>query len=339
MLAVRLEQYGRTPVVAEVPEPVLQGDNDVIVQVEGAGVCRTDLHAFHGELADVFPTPLPFTLGHEVAGVVAQKGKAVRGFDIGAKVVLHPMMTCGVCRACRRGEDQRCTDNSFVGLGVDGGMANFVRTNGRALVPLQSGTDTQEVAPLADAGITAYHALKRGVTGLGSESVAVIVGCGGLGHLGIQMLRAMSDCTIVAVDPKEEARDLAKSVGADHVAGDDVAEVVAEASKGEGAAAVFDFVGEGEAPALSVSLLGTQGLYSAIGYGGTLSIPTIEVVLKELRVQGNMVGTYQDLSELIALYERGLLESHVVRYPLADAQRAFDDLEAGNVRGRAVLVP
>ena len=339
MLAVRLEQYGRTPVVAEVPEPVLQGDDDVIVQVEGAGVCRTDLHAFHGELADVFPTPLPFTLGHEVAGVVAQKGKAVRGFDIGAKVVLHPMMTCGVCRACRRGEDQRCTDNLFVGLGVDGGMANFVRTNGRALVPLQSGTDTQEVAPLADAGITAYHALKRGVTGLGSESVAVIVGCGGLGHLGIQMLRAMSDCTIVAVDPKGEARDLAKSVGADYVAGDDVAEVVAEASKGEGAAAVFDFVGEGEAPALSVSLLGTQGLYSAIGYGGTLSIPTIEVVLKELRVQGNMVGTYQDLSELIALYERGLLQSHVVRYPLTDAKRAFDDLEAGNVRGRAVLVP
>jgi NAD+-dependent secondary alcohol dehydrogenase Adh1 len=169
--------------------------------------------------------------------------------------------------------------------------------------------------------------------------VAVIVGCGGLGHLGIQMLRAMSDCTIVAVDPKEEARDLAKSVGADYVAGDDVAEVVAEASKGEGAAAVFDFVGEGEAPALSVSLLGTQGLYSAIGYGGTLSIPTIEVVLKELRVQGNMVGTYQDLSELIALYERGLLQSHVVRYPLTDAKRAFDDLEAGNVRGRAVLVP
>jgi NAD+-dependent secondary alcohol dehydrogenase Adh1 len=339
MLAVRLEEYGRTPVVAEVPEPELQGDDDVLVQVEGAGVCRTDLHAVHGELADVFPTPLPFTLGHEVAGVVAKKGKAVRGIDIGAKVVLHPMMTCGVCRACRRGEDQRCTDNDFMGLAGDGGMATVVRTTGRALVPLPEGTDTQEVAPLADAGITAYHALKRGVAGLTSESVAVVVGCGGLGHLGIQILRAMSDCTIVADDPKEEARDLAKSVGADITAGDDVADVVAEASRGQGAAAVFDFVGEGDAPALSVSLLGTQGLYSAIGYGGTCSIPTIELVLKELRVQGNMVGTYQDLSELIALYERGLLQSHVVRYPLAEAQRAFADLEAGTVRGRAVLVP
>lgn len=339
MLAVRLEEYGRTPAVAEVPEPELRGDDDVLVQVEGAGVCRTDLHAVHGELADVFPTPLPFTLGHEVAGVVTKKGTAVRGIDIGAKVVLHPMMTCGVCRACRRGEDQRCTDNEFMGLGVDGGMATLVRTTGRTLVPLQDGTDTREVAPLADAGITAYHALKRGVTGLTSESVAVVVGCGGLGHLGIQILRAMSDCTIVAVDPKEEARDLAKSVGADLTAGDDVADVVAEASRGDGAAAVFDFVGEGDAPALSVSLLGTQGLYSAIGYGGTCSIPTIELVLKELRVQGNMVGTYQDLSELIALYERGLLQSHVVRYPLADAQHAFADLEAGTVRGRAVLVP
>lgn len=144
-----------------------------------------------------------------------------------------------------------------------------------------------------------------------------------------------SDCIIVAVDPKEAARDLAKSVGADHVAGDDVAEV----SRGAGANAVFDFVGEGDAPALSVRLLAAKGLYSAIGYGGTSSIPTMELVLKELRVQGNMVGTYEDLSELIALYERGLLQSHVVSYPLAEAHRAFDDLERGLVRGRAVLVP
>jgi NAD+-dependent secondary alcohol dehydrogenase Adh1 len=339
MLAVRLEQHGRMPVVAEVPEPVLTEDDDVIVAVEGAGVCRTDLHAIHGELADVFPTPMPFTLGHEVAGAVVQKGSAARGVDLGTKVVLHPLMTCGLCRACRRGEDQHCAEGQFVGLAVDGGMAQFVRTNARALVPLASTTDTHEVAPLADAGITAYHALRREVAQLSAESVAVVMGCGGLGHLGIQMLRAMSDCIIVAVDPKEAARDLAKSVGADHVAGDDVAEVVAEASRGDGAAAVFDFVGEGDAPALSVSLLGARGLYSAVGYGGTSSIPTMELVLKELRVQGNMVGTYQDLAELIALYERGLLQSHVVSYPLADAHRAFDDLERGLVRGRAVLTP
>ncbi|MCW2721534.1 NAD(P)-dependent alcohol dehydrogenase [Pseudonocardia sp.] len=339
MLAVRLEQYGQIPVVADVPEPVLQGADDVIVAVEGAGVCRTDLHAVHGELADVFPTPLPFTLGHEVAGVVVQKGADARGVDIGTKVVLHPLMTCGLCRACRRGEDQHCAEGKFVGLAVDGGMAQFVRTNARALVPLASTTDTREVAPLADAGITAYHALRREVAHLSSESVAVILGCGGLGHLAIQMLRAMSDCVIVAVDPKEAARDLAKSVGADHVAGEDAGEVVAEVSRGAGATAVFDFVGEGDAPALGVSLLGAQGLYSAVGYGGTSSIPTMELVLKELRVQGNMVGTYQDLAELIALYERGLLRSHVVPYPLAEAHRAFDDLEKGLVRGRAVLVP
>ncbi|MEV7968681.1 NAD(P)-dependent alcohol dehydrogenase [Sphaerisporangium sp. NPDC088356] len=339
MLAVRLEQYGVTPVVADVPEPDLIDDDDVIVQVEGAGVCRTDLHAVHGELADVFPTPLPFTLGHEVAGVVAKKGRRVRGVELGAKVVLHPMITCGLCPACRRGEDQRCTDNQFVGLAVDGGMAEFVRTSARALVPLASTTDCRNVAPLADAGITAYHAIRREIGRLTSESVAVVLGCGGLGHLAIQMLRAMSDCVIIAVDPKEAARDLAKSVGADHVAGDDAAEVVAEVSRGEGATAVFDFVGEGDAPALSVSLLAPKGLYSAVGYGGTSSIPTMDLVLKELRVQGNMVGTYQDLRELIALYERGLLQSHVVSYPLAEAQRAFDDLERGLVPGRAVLVP
>jgi NAD+-dependent secondary alcohol dehydrogenase Adh1 len=338
MLAVQLEQYGRIPSVTDVPEPVLEGDDDVIVAVEGAGICRTDLHTIHGELAEVFPTPMPFTLGHEVAGVVAKKGKGAL-VDIGTKVVLHPLRTCGVCRACRRGEDQHCAASQFVGLSCDGGMAQFVRTSARALVPLASTTDTRAAAPLADAGITAYHALRREVAHFSAESTVVIMGCGGLGHLAIQMLRAMSDCIIVAVDPKEAARDLAENVGADVVASTDALEVVQEASRGAGATAVFDFVGEGDTPDLSVRLLGPKGLYSAVGYGGTSSIPTMELVLKELRVQGNMVGTYQDLAELMALFERGLLESHIVTYPLSDAERAFRDLEQGNIQGRAVLVP
>jgi NAD+-dependent secondary alcohol dehydrogenase Adh1 len=339
MLAVRLEQYGHPPVVTEVPDPHLQGESDVIVQVEGAGVCRTDLHAINGELADVFPTPMPFTLGHEVAGVVVETGAGVRSVLAGDKVVLHPQMTCGLCPACRRGEDNHCSNNDFMGLAVNGGMAQFVRTTERALVPLAATSSTTEVAPLADAGITAYHAISRAAKDLTSESVAVVLGCGGLGHLAIQMLRAMTDSCIVAVDPLQGARDLAKTLGADFVAGDDVAAVVEDASRGRGATVVFDFVGEGDAPALAVSLLGVKGLYAAVGYGGVCSIPTLELVLKEIRVQGNLVGTSQDLRELIALYERGLLESRVTTSSLSDALQAISDLETGHIRGRAVLVP
>jgi NAD+-dependent secondary alcohol dehydrogenase Adh1 len=339
MLAVRLEQYGHPPVLTDVPDPRLQGQSDVIVQVEGAGVCRTDLHAINGELADVFPTPMPFTLGHEVAGVVVETGTGVRNVSEGDKVVLHPQITCGLCPACRRGEDNHCSNNDFMGLAVDGGMAQFVRTTERAVVPLAASSSTTEVAPLADAGITAYHAISRAAKDLTSESVAVVLGCGGLGHLAIQMLRAMTDSCIVAVDRLPEARDLAKTLGADFVAGDDVAAIVEEASRGTGATVVFDFVGEGDAPALAVSLLAVKGLYAAVGYGGVCSIPTLELVLKEVRVQGNLVGTSQDLRELIALYERGLLESRVTTYSLSEALQAISDLEAGHIRGRAVLVP
>jgi NAD+-dependent secondary alcohol dehydrogenase Adh1 len=339
MKAVRLEEYGRVPTVTDVPDPVLLADDDIIVQVEGAGVCRTDIHAYEGQLRDVFPTPLPFTLGHETAGIIAEAGPRVRGMAVGDKVILHPLITCGVCTACRRGDDMGCSDSAFTGLVVDGGMAQFVRTSQRAAIVLDPSTDTQSIAPLADAGLTAYHAIRRAVGSLTSESVAVVVGCGGLGHLAIQMLRAMTDCAIVAVDPLEAARALALGLGATRVAGEDARQVVEELTNGAGATAVFDFVGEDETPRLSLDLLGRQGSYYIVGYGGTLEVPTLEMVLKEIKVQGNIVGSYQDLRELVRLYERGLLDSRVVSYPLLDAPRAFADLNSGIIRGRAVLVP
>jgi NAD+-dependent secondary alcohol dehydrogenase Adh1 len=339
MRAVRLQNFGDYPAVTETPEPVLADDHDVLVRVEGAGVCRTDLHSYQGLLRDVFPAPLPFTLGHEVAGAVEATGPAVRTVRPGDKVILHPLLTCGLCPACRRGDDMHCPGGQFMGLLVDGGMAELVRTSERAVVVLRPDTDIVAIAPLADAGLTAYHAIRRMVPRLTAESTAVVLGLGGLGHLAVQMLRAMSDCAVVGVDPLESARQLAREVGADHVAGADATDLVASVTGGRGADVVFDFVGEGDAPAHALDLLAAKGTYSVIGYGGQVTVPTMDMVLKELRLEGNLVGTYQDLRELVTLYERGLLTSQVTRYRLDDAKQAFTDLEHGAVRGRAVLVP
>lgn len=340
MRAVRLEQFGSLPAVTTVADPVIQDDLDVIVQVEGAGLCRTDLHALEGQLAEIFPRPLPFTLGHETAGRVVEAGRAVRGAQVGTRVLLHPLQTCGHCASCRQGSDMQCGDAQFTGLIADGGMAEYVRTSARTLVPLRPETDTKAIAPLADAGLTAYHAVKKAAALLTAESVCVVLGCGGLGHLAIQLLRAMTDSLIVGVDPAADARALASKVGADLVAeGSDVSELLDDVAGGSGATVVLDFVGEGDAPNLAVQLLSAKGSYFVVGYGGEIRVPTMEMVLKELRVEGNLVGTYQELRELAALYERGLIESVVVSYPLDDAAQAFRDLSAGELVGRAVLVP
>lgn len=339
MLAVQVVEYGRKPVVAEVPEPTLLGEEDVLVRVVGAGVCRTDIHAYEGQLSDVFPTPLPFTLGHEVAGTVVEVGARVTTVGAGSPVILHPLMTCGLCDACRQGNDMFCADSTFMGLSADGGLAEIVRTSQRCVVPLQPGTDPVAIAPLADAGLTAYHAIKAALPRLDATSVSVVVGAGGLGHLAVQMLKAMSPCAVLAVDPSSTARDLATEVGADAAAWDDRAAVLAEMSKGTGADVVFDFVGEGDAPAQALPLVARGGSYRVIGYGGEVTVPTMSLVLQELEIRGNIVGSYRELKELVALYERGLLRSMSASYPLADALDAFDALEHGRVRGRAVVAP
>lgn len=339
MFAVQVVEYGHHPVVNEVPEPHVLGDDDVLVQVVGAGLCRTDVHAYEGLLRDVFPTPLPFTLGHEVAGTVVEVGPRVRAVTEGTPVILHPLMTCGMCDACRQGNDMFCADSTFVGLSADGGMAEIVRTSQRCVVPLSPATDPAQIAPLADAGLTAYHAIKAVLPRIDPTSVVVVVGAGGLGHLAVQMLKAMTPARVVAVDPSSPARALALEVGADAAVWEDRAEMVAELTRGAGAGVVLDFVGEGDAPSQALPLLARGGSYRVIGYGGEVCVPTMSLVLQEMEIRGNIVGTYRDLQELVALYENGLVRCESTVYGLTDALVGFDALEHGTVRGRAVVSP
>jgi NAD+-dependent secondary alcohol dehydrogenase Adh1 len=338
MKAVRVHEYNGPPSVDDVPVPELQSHDDIVVRVGGAGVCRTDLHIRDGWLKDILPVELPFTIGHETAGWVEDVGKDVKSVKVGDAVIMHPLRTCGLCHACRVGEDSHCGDSLFPGVNTDGGYAEYLRTSERSLIALAEGTEPADVAPYADAGITAYRAVRKAASHLQPGQTVVVLGVGGLGHIGVQLLRELTGAHIVAVDPAESGRALALETGA-HDAIDTAGAVEAITEQYGGVEAVIDFVGEGEAPAQGVAMLKGQGTYYAVGYGGELNVPTLEVVLKEINIVGNLVGSFRDLSELMALAAAGRVTLHTQRYALTDALQALDDLDHGRVKGRAVLVP
>ncbi|WP_019808330.1 NAD(P)-dependent alcohol dehydrogenase [Saccharomonospora halophila] len=341
MKAVRLHRYHEQPVLEDVPMPRATGPFDVVVRIGGAGVCRTDLHIIEQQWEDKSGVTLPYTIGHENAGWVHEVGPAVTNVEVGDTVILHPTPTCGLCRACRAGDDMHCADNAFPGIDSDGGMAEYLLTSARACIKLDPATRPEDVAALADAGITAYHAVRKAVPSLYPGTTCVVNGAGGLGHIGIQTLRALSATTIVVVDRNEEALGLAVGLGADHtvLADGKQVEAVLDLTGGAGAEVVLDFVAEQGAQQDAFAMTRRGGSHYVIGYGSNLDIPTIDIISTERNVIGNLVGTYNDLAELMVLAQAGKVTLHTRKYPLDAALDALADLDAGRVRGRAILVP
>jgi len=341
MKAVRLHEYDQRPVVEDVAEPEATHPFDVVVRVGGAGLCRTDLHIVEGQWAAKTNVALPYTLGHENAGWVHTVGPAVEHLHPGDPVILHPLVTCGFCRACRAGDDVHCEASAFPGIDTDGGMAELIKTSARSVVKLPSGVEPAAVAALADAGLTAYHAVKKAVPLLHPGSTCVVMGAGGLGHIGIQCLRAMSATRIIVLDQNEDALALTRDWGADETVVVDGSHVdrVLEVTDGTGAEVVLDFVGERGAERDSWAMTRRAGSDFVIGYGGTVEIPTIDVISTERNVIGNLVGSYNDLVELMALTADGRVEMLTQTYPLDAVDDAMDDLDAGRLRGRGILVP
>jgi NAD+-dependent secondary alcohol dehydrogenase Adh1 len=313
----------------------------VLVQVGGAGLCRTDLHIVQGQWADRSGVGLPYTLGHENAGWVREVGSGVEHLRPGDAVILHPLVTCGLCRFCRAGNDVHCEASGFPGIDADGGMAELVRTSARSVVKLDPGTQPGDVAALADAGLTAYHAVKKALPLLHPGTTCVVVGAGGLGHIGIQCLRTLSATRIITVDANPAALRLATGWGADEVVLADGGHVqrVLDLTNGLGAEVVLDFVAENGAERDSWQLTRRAGSHFIIGYGGTVQVSTIDVISTERNIVGNLVGSYNDLAELMVLAQTNRVALRTRTYPLDAVNDAMDDLEAGRLQGRAILVP
>ena len=340
MIAARLHKYHEALAVEQIPEPEITGPHDVIVRVGGAGLCRTDLHVQEGQWAEKSGVELPYVLGHENAGWVHEIGSAVTNVAVGDTVIVHPLVTCGLCRACRAGDDVHCVNSQFPGISVDGGFAELLKTSARAVVKLDPSLHPKDIAALADAGLTAYHAVKKAVSVLHPGSRAVVIGAGGLGHIGIQCLKAMTPAQIIVVDPSERARALATDTGADHTVAADGTQVdtILQMTDGAGAEAIIDFVGERGAIEDGVAMLRQAGSYYVIGYGENINVPTIDIISREINFIGNLVGSYNDLAELMTLTAQGKVTLHTTGYPLEAVNEAMADLDQGRLQGRGILV-
>ncbi len=325
----------------DVAEPKIEKPNEVIVRIGGAGVCRTDLHIVEGLWRERVNVKLPYIMGHENAGWVEEVGKGVESVKKGDPVICHPLITRGLSLEARRGNDMHDPDSMFPGINCNGGYAELLKTVERALIKLPTTLAPKDVAPHADAGITAYHAARKAAANLRPGDYCAVIGVGGLGHIGIQVLAALCAAEIIAIDRSELALGLARECGAHHVVKADGNEVeaVKAITKGLGAHAVIDFVGEAGTPAKGWEMTRNAGTYYVVGYGGKIEIPTMDFIVSEKSIVGNLVGNYSDLVELMELAHRGRVKLATQPYKLSDANTALHDLHHGRVKGRAVLIP
>src|SRR5919112_1551 len=262
MIAARLHNYHEALKVEEIDEPKALGPLDVIVKIGAAGLCRTDLHIQEGQWAEKSEVVLPYTPGHENAGWVHEVGSGVTNVEVGDTVIVHPFISCGLCLPCRRGDDMHCVNGEFPGIGRDGGFAQLLQTSARSVIKLDPSLHPTDIAALADAGLTAIHAVKKAIPVLGAGTKAGVIGAGGLGHIGIQCLKAYTPTEIIVVDPNEKALELARELGADHtvkVEGASHIQEVQELTDGKGAQAIIDFVGEKGAVEDGVAMIDDGG--------------------------------------------------------------------------------
>jgi alcohol dehydrogenase, propanol-preferring len=348
MKALQFFQWKTDPEFRDVPVPE-PGPGEVLIRVAAAGACHSDLHVMHEFESGMLPYDLPFTLGHENAGYIEALGAGVEeghGIEKGAPVAVYGPWGCGRCRNCRMGMENYCHHAAEIGaagggLGRDGGMAEYMLVpSPRLLVPLGD-LDPVLAAPLTDAGLTPYHAIKRSLPKLVAGSTAVVVGVGGLGHMAVQLLKALSPAQVVAVDLDETKLKLAQDIGADHAvkSGKDAAEEIRRISAGRGCEVVVDCVGAQPTVELAAAVSRPLGDITLVGIGGgTLGVSFFSVP-QEASVQTTYWGSLVELQEVIALAARGLLDVHVERFRLDDAMEAYRKLERGEVSGRAVMVP
>ena len=302
MKAARLYGYGQDFVVEDLADPE-PGLGEVLVRIGGSGVCHSDLHIRGGEMAALPFPPFPLTLGHENAGWVAALGEGAEGFEIGEPVAVYGGWGCGLCRVCLGGEEQLCDVMRWGGIGRPGGYAErFVVPAARHLVRLES-LDPVDAAPLTDAGLTPYRAVKKVLGRLVPGSTAVSIGVGGLGHFGLELLKVLSPARVIALDTSESKRALAASLGADLVLDpsvDDAATEVMSFTRGVGAHAVLDFVGSDETLRLATQLAGRQGVVVLAGLAGG-SVPfSFFGLAAEATLTTSYWGSRNELAELVA---------------------------------------
>jgi alcohol dehydrogenase, propanol-preferring len=343
--AFRLTAAGQTGLMT-IPDPD-PGRSDVTIRIGSASFCHSDL-----ELLDLPPNvpgiPLPLTLGHEMAGWIETTGTAVTGWEVGQPVAVYIIEGCGWCLMCQTGRENLCQRGTIRTPGVhyDGGVAEYMVIDAARLVPLDD-VDMAVAAPLTDAGLTSFHAVELARPYLDAASSVLVVGIGGLGHLGLQILAASSAARIIAVDVDNARLDLARRLGADAcvVAGSQASQLVKEANHGRAVDVVLDFAGVQASVDLGVDVVKRGGLMVVTGMGGGM-VPVVHGfggperrLPPETAVVTSFAGSRADLHGVIALTQKGLINVESTQYPLEEVERAWAGFATGNGIGRVVINP
>ena len=343
MQSVRFVGVGRPAQIQDVPKPS-PGPGQVLIRIGGSGVCHSDLHIMEEDLG----FKPPFTLGHENAGWIAELGQGVQGFKEGEAVAVYGPWGCGRCHACQLSMENYCENWAKIdgfggGLGLDGGMAEFMLVPSARLLGPLGDLSPAKAAPLSDAALTPYHAIKRALPHVNPDSTVVVLGVGGLGHMAIQLLRVLAPVRIIAADVDDRKLQHAKALGADDIVNNrnasEAAEKIRHVTGPRGAALVLDCVGVQPTLDLGAKLLGRNSAWTIVGLGGgrhdfrhgstpygtSMSIP--------------YWGSRVELMEVIAMARAGRIHAETTEFPLTDAVDVYARLKAGQITGRAVLVP
>ncbi|MEV8194967.1 NAD(P)-dependent alcohol dehydrogenase [Rhodococcus pyridinivorans] len=345
MKALQYTEIGSEPVVVDLPTPA-PGPGEILLKVTAAGLCHSDIFVMDMP-AEQYAYGLPLTLGHEGIGTIAELGDGVTGFETGDAVAVYGPWGCGACHACARGRENYCTRAAELGitppgLGSPGSMAEYmIVDSARHLVPIGD-LDPVAAAPLTDAGLTPYHAISRVLPLLGPGSTAVVIGVGGLGHVGIQILRAVSAARVIAVDLDDDRLALAREVGADAAvkSGAGAADAIRELTGGEGATAVFDFVGAQSTIDMAQQVVAIDGHISIVGiHAGAHAKVGFFMIPFGASVVTPYWGTRSELMEVVDLARAGRLDIHTETFTLDEGPTAYRRLREGSIRGRGVVVP
>jgi len=342
--AFQFVEWQRPGQVRDVPMPE-PGPGEVLVKVGGAGACHSDLHLLELPAGSRSFAP-PFTLGHENAGWVETLGPGATGFAPGDAVIVYGPWGCGLCMNCRQGMENYCQTTGLPspgGLGgTNGGMAEYLLVpSTRYLIPLGD-LDPREAAPLSDAGLTSYHAVKRSAHLLGPGSTAVVIGAGGLGQMAIQILKALSGATmVVAVDTSEDKLTIAKSVGADEalISGGGAVARIKDMTKGQGAELVLDLVGITPTLAMAAQVARVLGHLTIVGVGSAALPVNFSSPPHECAVASPFWGSIPEMIDVIELAKAGKVRMLVEHFTLDEAANAYQLLHDGKIQGRAVITP
>jgi alcohol dehydrogenase, propanol-preferring len=347
MKAVQFVKFGSPVEVVEIDKPV-PGPGEILLKITAAGLCHSDIAIQEWPTGEAgLPFKLPVTLGHEPVGTVVELGPgAGNAVSVGENVIVYGPWGCGRCSACADGYENYCHEAGRLGinppgLGSPGALAEYmIVDSSRHLVPIGD-LDPVKAAPLADAGLTPYHAIKYAMPKLGGNSVAVVLGAGGLGHIGIQLLKRLTPATVIALDVGQEKLDLARRVGADYAfeSNMDAVEPIRKLTDGYGANVVFDFVGVQPSIDLGSKLNSMRGDWIIVGIGGGIANAGFGVLPYECTVLSPYWGTRGELIEVIQLAQKGIFDIETSTHTLDEVPALYEKMHHGKIMGRAVVIP